>query len=127
MPYKYNVDTPAKDVIKVFKQMLTHCLAEVEAFHQGTVAANGTALDMAQNLVNESWVLWDLFNLGKQTHPDIRRVLVNKLVTPLRAYVLYHIADWLTEEEKATLEGKFADLTAHDKELADEILKEGLR
>ena len=118
--YKFMPDTPARKVISEFDHK--NCTEAIQ-FHinKGTT----TAMEMAQAITNESWVMWDLVNLGEDTHPDIRRVLIDKITTPLKAYILYHRLDWLTEEEHITLEAKFANLDSGDREIADRILGKG--
>lgn len=110
--YKYEADTPAKDVIREFKKLLPadgSCARdEVLALHQPTVLAHGTAMDMAHAVPHEHWAMWDLMILGKDTAPDIRKVLINKITSHSLAFMLYLKAAWLTDDEDKLLEAKFA-------------------
>ena len=116
--YEIMPSTSAEDVLARF----THaCAGESIDFHRERKTQN--AMEMAEAITKETWVLWHLFNLGEITHPDVRRVLVAKVSTPLRAYIFYHAVDWLTTEEKTILEEKFAGLDADARKMADEIIE----
>lgn len=117
--YEIKPDTSVEDVLARF----THdCADESITFHRTQKTKN--AMEMAEAITKETWVLWHLYHLGEITHPDVRRVLVEKVTTPLKAYIFYNVVTWLTKEEKATLESRFATLDEDSKKLASQILKD---
>ena len=121
--YKYNVDTPALVVLEVLEVTLpSNCEGNPLMFHQESGAK--TAMDMAVNTPNQGWAVWDLKILGKETHPEVRKVLISKLTDPMLTFRLYLDLDFWTDEEDRLLEAKFkGKLPQAEKELQEGVVQ----
>ena len=68
----------------------------------------------------EGWSVWTLMKFGKELCPEIRKIHIDKIETPMMAMDLYLKCDHLTDDEDQLLEGKFrGKLPTAEKELQD--------
>jgi hypothetical protein len=119
--YKFMPDTPASFVIKELRKPLTgDCKSSTSYIDTVEAAKCKTCMELALAVPNERAAVIDLHWHGALTHPDIRKVLIDKIKGPMIAFSLYVSLDFLTEEEDKLLEEKFkGKLPTAEKELED--------
>ena len=123
--YKFVANTPANTILKELQAHITpSCSVDMTgAITSHQQLKDKTAMDMALHTPSERTAVWDLKVLGEQTEPAVRKVLIDKIETPMIAFSLYIGFDFWTDEEDALLVAKFkGKLPTAEKELADGII-----
>lgn len=130
--YKYTANTPASEIVEVFRQKLSLDVCKEDdpesgyaafAFYEKIAERGETAMDMAIAIPYQSWAYWDLLILGEETESKIRKVLISKITDPMIVLRLYIDLTFWTDEEDKLLEAKFkGKLPTPEKQLADGTL-----
>lgn len=106
---KYTAKTQATKLYGYYESLLnTHpCLADSIAMHKSL--SSETVMDMAHNC-DEKYAVWGLRVHGEEFDTEIRSVLLDKVVSPIHAIVLYINMPYWTDEEDEVLLAKFKDI-----------------
>lgn len=80
-------------------------------------------MDYRENRIWEGWVCWALKKFGEKLSSKLRIGFINKIITPMEAFILYLDMGDLSDEEDLLLEAKFkGKLPRAEEELATGVV-----